>query len=243
MAPSRRSARATSLAAAASLAALSAPATFVVTPASIFSAAPRAAALRAETSSASGLVAVPCASSASAAMVGASVAAAAVAAAASARRRGRGRQAVASDKEGAVEQMEGDSGEAKEGPKTLFQTLQRLEHQDSFDVWKPATYGKITMDDVKKYGAAGTLSYVITELVFWAIAFPTECFGFYELEGHWPDFSKPEDSAAVFGLVFAASNIARLLLPIRFGAALAMAPWVDENIIKRFGGSKASEGA
>lgn len=32
-------------------------------------------------------------------------------------------------------------------------------------------------------------------------------------------------------MVFAASNVARLLLPLRFGAALAMAPWVDENIM------------
>ena len=39
----------------------------------------------------------------------------------------------------------------------------------------------------------------------------------------------------VFGMVFAASNIARLLLPLRFGAALAMAPWVDENIMRRGG--------
>ena len=40
-------------------------------------------------------------------------------------------------------------------------------------------------------------------------------------------------AAEVFGMVFAASNIARLLLPLRFGAALAMAPWVDENIMRR----------
>eukprot|EP00441_Pelagodinium_beii_P026937 CAMPEP_0197653128 /NCGR_PEP_ID=MMETSP1338-20131121/34867_1 /TAXON_ID=43686 ORGANISM="Pelagodinium beii, Strain RCC1491" /NCGR_SAMPLE_ID=MMETSP1338 /ASSEMBLY_ACC=CAM_ASM_000754 /LENGTH=220 /DNA_ID=CAMNT_0043228147 /DNA_START=51 /DNA_END=713 /DNA_ORIENTATION=- len=120
------------------------------------------------------------------------------------------------------------------------------EEKKPFDVWEPDTYGNITMDDVKKYGAAGTLSYVITELLFWAVAFPTECFAFLNTAGHWPDFSKPEDSAAVFGLVFAASNIARLLLPLRFGAALAMAPWVDENIMKRFGGGdkkEASEGA
>jgi hypothetical protein len=40
-------------------------------------------------------------------------------------------------------------------------------------------------------------------------------------------------AAEGFGMVFAASNIARLLLPLRFGAALAMAPWVDENIMRR----------
>ncbi|CAJ1411310.1 unnamed protein product [Effrenium voratum] len=116
------------------------------------------------------------------------------------------------------------------------------EEKKPFNVWEPDTYGNISMDDVKKYGAAGTLSYVITELLFWAIAFPTECIVYLNTAGHWPDFSKPEESAAVFGLVFAASNIARLLLPLRFGAALAMAPWVDENIMQRFK-EEAKEGA
>eukprot|EP00435_Cladocopium_sp_Y103_P040094 s3584_g10.t2 len=113
-------------------------------------------------------------------------------------------------------------------------TEPETEQKKPFNVWEPDTYGNISMDDVKKYGTAGTLSYVITELLFWAIAFPTECIVYLNTAGHWPDFSKPEESAAVFGLVFAASNIARLLLPLRFGAALAMAPWVDENIMQKF---------
>mmetsp|Transcript_9824 Transcript_9824/g.15600 ORF Transcript_9824/g.15600 Transcript_9824/m.15600 type:complete len:249 (-) Transcript_9824:94-840(-) len=121
-----------------------------------------------------------------------------------------------------------------------------IEAKKPFDVWETETWGNISMTDVKKYGVAGTLSYVLTELAFWAIAFPTECFAYLNSAGHWPDFSKPEESAAVFGLVFAASNIARLLLPLRFGAALALAPWVDANIVQRFGGKKeeeANEGA
>lgn len=117
----------------------------------------------------------------------------------------------------------------------------KKEEKKPFDVWEPSTYGNITMDDVKKYGAAGTLSYVITELIFWAIAFPTEIYVYLQTAGHWPDFNKPEESATVFGMVFAASNIARLLLPLRFGAALAMAPWVDENIMQRFGGGQQQE--
>ncbi|CAJ1407103.1 unnamed protein product [Effrenium voratum] len=129
-------------------------------------------------------------------------------------------------------------------PRTALRAQEKDKEEDKkpFNVWEPDTYGNISMDDVKKYGAAGTLSYVITELLFWAIAFPTECIVYLNTAGHWPDFSKPEESAAVFGLVFAASNIARLLLPLRFGAALAMAPWVDENIMKRFN-EKAKEGA
>eukprot|EP00438_Fugacium_kawagutii_P027638 Skav231541 [mRNA] locus=scaffold84:732634:735337:- [translate_table: standard] len=129
--------------------------------------------------------------------------------------------------------------EAKETAKEA-----EAEQKKPFNVWEPDTYGNISMDDVKKYGAAGTLSYVITELLFWAIAFPTECIVYLNTAGHWPDFSKPEESAAVFGLVFAASNIARLLLPLRFGAALAMAPWVDENIMQKFfKKEEATEGA
>mmetsp|Transcript_41960 Transcript_41960/g.106724 ORF Transcript_41960/g.106724 Transcript_41960/m.106724 type:complete len:276 (+) Transcript_41960:81-908(+) len=112
-----------------------------------------------------------------------------------------------------------------------------LMEKEPFDVWKPNTYGNITMVDVKKYGAAGTLAYVFTELAFWALAVPTECAVFYQTAGRWPDFSNDMDKAAVVGFVFAASNIARLCLPLRFGAALAMAPWVDANIMKRFQGS------
>eukprot|EP00439_Symbiodinium_sp_Y106_P003036 s3317_g1.t1 len=61
---------------------------------------------------------------------------------------------------------------------------------------EPDTYGNISMDDVKKYGTAGTLSYVITELIFWAVAFPSECIVYLNTAGHWPDFSKPEDRRA-----------------------------------------------
>ena len=29
----------------------------------------------------------------------------------------------------------------------------------------------LSMDDIKKYGVAGTLAYILTELAFWAVAF------------------------------------------------------------------------
>jgi hypothetical protein len=32
--------------------------------------------------------------------------------------------------------------------------------------------------------------------------------------------------------IFAGANIARVMVPLRLGAALALAPWVDENIIQ-----------
>eukprot|EP00913_Durusdinium_trenchii_P028188 g26426.t1 len=92
--------------------------------------------------------------------------------------------------------------------------------------WPPGCNG----DDTGKVGwREGSGAACLGEL----FEFLGVCLGVESPDRHWPDFSKPEESAAVFGLVFAASNIARLLLPLRFGAALAMAPWVDENIMQK----------
>ncbi|KAL3779228.1 hypothetical protein ACHAWO_009889 [Cyclotella atomus] len=97
----------------------------------------------------------------------------------------------------------------------------------------------LSMADVKKFGVAGTVAYVITELMFWAVAFPVASTALYQTTGHWPDvINNNSDRAAVLGFIFAGANIARLLVPLRLGAALALAPWVDENIINREGASE-----
>jgi hypothetical protein len=103
----------------------------------------------------------------------------------------------------------------------------------------------LSMADVKKYGVAGTVAYMITELMFWAVAFPVASTALYQTTGHWPDvINDNTDRAAVLGFIFAGANIARLLVPLRLGAALALAPWVDENIINRGGTTEqSSEGA
>jgi hypothetical protein len=93
----------------------------------------------------------------------------------------------------------------------------------------------LSYDDVKKYGVAGTLAYIITELAFWAVAFPVASTSFYNLNGHWPDFGDGGDRTAVLAFIFAGANVARLVVPVRFGVAFALAPWVDENICQRFG--------
>ena len=48
-------------------------------------------------------------------------------------------------------------------------------------------------------------------------------------------------SSQVLGFVFAGANVARLLVPLRFGAALALAPWVDDNIMSKFKGAAGQE--
>ena len=99
---------------------------------------------------------------------------------------------------------------------------------------------------MKKYGVAGTLAYIITELAFWAVAFPVASTSFYNLNGHWPDFGDGSDRTAVLAFIFAGANVARLVVPVRFGVAFAIAPWVDENICQRFGiggGDSKEEGS
>jgi hypothetical protein len=94
----------------------------------------------------------------------------------------------------------------------------------------------LSMADVKKFGVAGTVAYVLTELAFWAVAFPVASTALYQTTGHWPDvINDNSDRAAVLAFIFTGANIARLLVPLRLGAALALAPWVDENIINRNG--------
>ena len=90
----------------------------------------------------------------------------------------------------------------------------------------------LSMADVKKYGVAGTLAYVLTELAFWVVAFPVAATALYQSTGHWPDVvNETGDRAAVLGFIFAGANIARAFVPLRLGAALALAPWVDENLL------------
>lgn len=93
----------------------------------------------------------------------------------------------------------------------------------------------LSMSDIKKYGVAGTLAYVLTELAFWVVAFPVASTVFFNTAGHWPDFSDGSDRASVLAFIFAGTNVARLAVPMRFGVAFALAPWVDENFVRKLG--------
>ena len=91
------------------------------------------------------------------------------------------------------------------------------------------------LDDIKKFGVAGTLAYILTELAFWIVAFPVASATFYNTAGHWPDYGDNADRAAGIAFIFAGANVARLAVPLRFAAAFAIAPWVDENIVQKLG--------
>lgn len=103
--------------------------------------------------------------------------------------------------------------------------------------------GGLSMADIKKYGVSGTIAYVLTELVFWFVSLPVASLLFVKTAGHFPDFGDNADRAAVLGFVFAGVNLARVAVPLRFGVALAAAPWVDENIVSKFGKGAQSDEA
>ena len=91
--------------------------------------------------------------------------------------------------------------------------------------------GKLSMADVKSFGLAGTVSYVITELAFWAVAFPL-AFGWYSwAQGSWLDLSNAADKAKLLGAGTVFINGVRLLVPLRLAAALALAPTVQKGLL------------
>jgi len=89
---------------------------------------------------------------------------------------------------------------------------------------------KLTMQDVKSFGVAGTVSYVIVELAFWAIAAPVAFTWYKVAEGTWLDLSDPTDKAKLFGAGAVFINVVRLFVPLRLAAALALAPAVAKFI-------------
>jgi hypothetical protein len=96
----------------------------------------------------------------------------------------------------------------------------------------------LSMANVKEYGVAGTIAYVLTELAFWVVALPFASWAYYQTTGHWPDLADASDRATVVGFVFAGANVARLLVPLRLGAALALAPWVKDQVLDRLDGTQ-----
>ncbi|XRB11721.1 hypothetical protein RI054_03g15540 [Pseudoscourfieldia marina] len=98
----------------------------------------------------------------------------------------------------------------------------------------------LSMETVKSYGLAGTLSYILIELGFWAIAFPLALSWYKVAEGSWLDLSNAADKAKLLGAGTVFINGVRLLVPLRLGAAIALAPTVD-RVLKGVRGEEEEE--
>ena len=83
-------------------------------------------------------------------------------------------------------------------------------------------------------GTAGIVSYAITEGGFWVISIPLAVAAVVATTGSLPDFATTEGKAAVGGYSFAFLTFARTIVPLRIAFALALTPWVNENIMSRF---------
>ena len=100
---------------------------------------------------------------------------------------------------------------------------------------------KQLLQRIKDAGVAGVVSYAAWELAFWAASVPVCLVAYYQLTGHWPDFSDQDDMTKLGAEAFAFVNVARFAVPLRIGLALSTVPWVQANIIDRFAGAAAPE--
>ena len=99
------------------------------------------------------------------------------------------------------------------------------------------------LQQIKNYGIAGTISYAFWEWCFWLIG-GAGAYGAYIIAtGHPPDFNNQDDMAQVGGEAFAFINIARFAVPARIALAISTAPWVEKNVVEKFGigGAKDEE--
>ena len=97
------------------------------------------------------------------------------------------------------------------------------------------------MTRIKDSGQAGVIAYAITEAGFWVGSIPFALGAAYVATGEIPDWTTEEGKTALGGYAFVLINFARLIVPARIALALAFAPWVDENIVKRINPPDLSE--
>ena len=88
---------------------------------------------------------------------------------------------------------------------------------------------------LQEFGLAGTLSFILWEWAFWLIGGGGAVAAYVQATGHMPDLSNKEELAATGGSAFAFINVARLAVPVRIGLAVSTAPWVEENVVMKFG--------
>ena len=100
---------------------------------------------------------------------------------------------------------------------------------------------KKLLQQVKDAGVAGIISYVFWEWAFWGVSIPVCISAYYGVTGHFPDFSDPEDLQKLGAEAFAFVNVARFAVPLRIGLALGTTPWVQTNVVDKFGIGKDKE--
>jgi len=144
--------------------------------------------------------------------------------------------AVAEDQEAKVAE------ETTESEKAVMEPLPDIEGFDGLlikmglkdDLRIPEEERVDAMTKIKAAGTAGIVSYAGTELAFWVISVPLAVAGVALTTGSLPDLSTTEGQAAVGGYSLAFLTFARAIVPLRIGLALALTPWVQNNVMSKF---------
>jgi len=126
---------------------------------------------------------------------------------------------------------------------TASKRASELASEQMNEATDPEEKEKNPLEQIKKFGVAGVVSYALWEGGFWTIGGIGGLLAYYLAFGQWPDLANQEDAAKVGAEAFAFINLARFAVPLRIGLAVGTAPWVEENVIKRFGLSKTGEEA
>ena len=85
-----------------------------------------------------------------------------------------------------------------------------------------------TFASIKRFGVAGTLSYVLTEVAFWALALPGAAFGYHASTGEWLSWDTDRAQLAALAATFVTG--VRFAVPLRMGVALACVPAVQRAL-------------
>lgn len=120
-------------------------------------------------------------------------------------------------------------------------TEMSMETSESADVEEELNETQKLLKRVKQAGTAGAISYALWELAFWGVSIPVCSLGFYDVAGHWPDLSNPDDMQKLGAEAFAFVNVARFAVPLRIGLALSTSGWIDEYVVQKF--RKKDDGA
>ena len=83
----------------------------------------------------------------------------------------------------------------------------------------------------------------LPQLAFWIISVPLAIGGVALTTGSIPDLSTTEGQEATAGYSLAFLTFARVIVPVRIALALALTPWVKDNIMTKFGGGDGDDEA
>ena len=92
----------------------------------------------------------------------------------------------------------------------------------------PSADKRLTFAAIKRFGVAGTLSYVLTELAFWALALPGAAFGYHASTGEWLSWDTDRAQLAALAATFVTG--VRFAVPLRMGVAFACVPAVQRAL-------------